>query len=159
MTTALWVLAILLILIGLAGILLPALPGAPLVFLGLLLAAWIDHFEKVGWATLLVLGFLTILSLVIDYLAAVYGVKRFGASRQAVTGSMIGVVVGLFFGIPGILLGPFLGAVIGELVANQDMLRAGRAGAGTWIGLVLGMSVKVAIAFTMIGIFILAFIL
>lgn len=159
MTTLLWIVAVLLVLAGLAGIILPALPGTLLIFLGLLLGAWIDHFERVGGVTVAILGFLTLLSLLMDYLASVYGVKRSGASRQAVTGSIIGTVAGIFFGIAGIMIGPFIGAVAGELIANQDMLRAGRAGFATWLGLVIGMAVKVAIAFTMIGIFILFFII
>ncbi|OGW34676.1 MAG: hypothetical protein A2010_14605 [Nitrospirae bacterium GWD2_57_9] len=153
-TTLLWILSVLLVLIGLAGIVLPALPGTILVFLGLFLAAWIDHFERVGWITLTALGLLTVLSFVIDYLASVYGVKRAGAGRQAVIGSVAGLAFGMFLGIPGIILGPFIGAVIGELMANQDLIRAGRAGLGTWLGLVLGIAVKLAISLAMIGTFI-----
>ena len=153
-TTLLWILSVLLVLIGLAGIVLPALPGTILVFLGLFLAAWIDHFERVGWITLTALGLLTVLSFVIDYLASVYGVKRAGAGRQAVIGSVARLAFGMFLGIPGIILGPFIGAVIGELMANQDLIRAGRAGLGTWLGLVLGIAVKLAISLAMIGTFI-----
>ncbi len=159
MTVLLWILAILLVLAGLAGIILPALPGTILIFLGLLLAAWIDHFEKVGWTALVFLGGLTVVSLLLDYAAAAYGVKRFGASKEAMTGSVVGTMVGLFFGIPGVVLGPFMGAIIGELAANRDLLRAGRAGIGTWLGIAFGIAAKLAIAFTMIGIFIVLFIL
>jgi uncharacterized protein YqgC (DUF456 family) len=158
MTTLLWIVAILLILVGLAGIILPALPGIVLIFIGLLVAAWIDDFEKVGWVTLLFLGLLTVLSLVLDYVVSAYGVKISGSSKEAITGSVIGTVAGIFFGIPGIILGPFIGAVAGELIANQDLLRAGKAGVGTWIGLLLGIAAKIAIAFTMIGTFILVFV-
>jgi uncharacterized protein YqgC (DUF456 family) len=159
MTPLLWTLAILLVLIGFAGIILPALPGTPLIFFGLLLAAWIDHFERVGRVVVVVLGLLTVLSLIVEYAASVYGVKRSGASRQALTGSLIGLALGVFMGIPGILIGPFVGAVIGELMASSDVLRAGRAGIGTWLGLVFGMAVKVGLAFAMIGIFIISYIL
>jgi uncharacterized protein YqgC (DUF456 family) len=158
MTVLLWIAAALLILIGLAGIILPALPGIILIFMGLLIAAWIDNFEKVGWVTLLFLGGLTILSMVLEQVASVYGVKRSGSSKEAIAGSVIGAVAGIFFGIPGIILGPFIGAVAGELIAHQDLLRAGKAGVSTWAGLLLGMAAKIAIAFTMIGIFIIVYI-
>lgn len=154
---ALWIISALLVIVGLAGIVLPAIPGTILVFLGLLLAAGIDHFNRVGWPTLVFLGFLTVLSFIIDYVASAYGAKRAGASRQAIIGSVIGLTLGLFVGIPGIIFGPFIGAVIGEFMANQDILRAGRAGFGTWLGLVIAMAGKIAIAFTMIGTFIVVY--
>lgn len=157
-TTLLWILSVLLVVVGLAGIVLPALPGTILVFLGLLLAAGIDRFERVGWITIVFLGCLTVLSFVMDYLASAYGVKRTGASRQAVIGSVVGLALGMLMGIPGIIFGPFIGAMIGELIAHQDIMRAGRAGLGTWLGLVVGIAVKLAIAFTMIGTFIIVYI-
>lgn len=157
-TTLLWILSVLLVIVGFAGIVLPAIPGTILVFSGLLLAAGIDHFERVGWITLVFLGFLTVLSFVMDYLASAYGVKRSGASRQAVIGGLIGLAFGMFVGIPGLIFGPFIGAMIGELIAHQDLMRASRAGLGTWLGLVLGIAVKLAIAFTMIGTFIIVYI-
>ncbi|MCU0585943.1 MAG: DUF456 domain-containing protein, partial [Desulfobacterales bacterium] len=112
-TTLAWVLAALLILAGLAGTLLPALPGAPLVFAGLLTAAWADGFQRVGGAVLIVLAGLTALSFLVDLIAASLGAKRAGASRSALIGAAIGTVVGLFFGIAGIVIGPFIGAVAG----------------------------------------------
>lgn len=154
----LWILSVLLVIVGLAGIILPALPGTILVFLGLLFGAGIDRFERVGWITLVFLGFLTALSFVADYLASAYGVKRSGASRAAVIGSLIGLAFGMLMGIPGIIFGPFLGALVGELTAHPDIIRAGRAGFGTWLGLVLGIAVKIAIALTMIGTFIIVYI-
>ncbi len=157
MEVALWILAVLLVLIGLAGIVLPALPGTALVFAGLLLAAGIDGFEKVGWLPLLALGVLTGLSYVAELAATGAGAKKAGASRQAVIGAMIGIVVGIFFGIAGIFLGPFLGAAAGEYLANRDLLRAGRAGYGTLLGLVLGAAMKIALALTMIGVFVTAY--
>jgi uncharacterized protein len=155
---ALWILSVLLVIIGLAGIVLPAIPGTILVFLGLLLAAGIDSFERVGWLTLLFLGFLTALSFLIDYAGSAYGAKRYGASRQAIIGSIIGLTFGIFLGFPGIIFGPFIGAAIGEFLANQDLLRAGRAGLGTWLGLVLAVAGKIAIGFTMIGTFVIVYI-
>jgi uncharacterized protein YqgC (DUF456 family) len=153
MTTLLWILAVLLVVIGLVGIVVPALPGPVLVFAGLLLAAWIDGFEKVGWVPLIILGALTALSFLADLLATGAGAKKAGASKQAVIGAAVGTVVGIFFGIAGIVAGPFIGAVIGEFLAERDLVRAGRVGYGTMIGLILGAAMKVAIALAMIGVF------
>jgi hypothetical protein len=147
----LWVLAAILVLVGLAGLFLPMLPGAALVFAGLAVAAWADDFVYVGWGMLTVLGVLALLT----YPAA-FGAKRYGASPRAVTGAVIGAVVGIFFGLPGVLLGPFAGAVIGEFSTQRHLGRAGRAGFGATVGIVLGTAAKLAIAFTMLGIFAIA---
>jgi len=158
-TAVWWLLAGILVLVGMAGTVLPALPGAPLVFLGLLLAAWIDGFQRVGWLALTLLGVLTLLSLGVDLLATSLGAQRAGASRQAILGAALGTVVGLFFGLPGILAGPFRGAVAGEYLARRDVAQAGRAGLGTWLGLVLGAAAKLALAFTMLALFLTAYLL
>jgi uncharacterized protein len=150
----LWLLAVLLVLVGLAGTVLPALPGAPFVFMGLVVAAWIDDFQKVGWITLGVLGLLTLLTAVVDFVASTAGAKKVGASPRALAGAAIGTVVGLFFGIPGLILGPFAGAVIGELTVHRDLVRAGKVGLGTFVGLALGAAAKLALTFAMIGIFV-----
>jgi uncharacterized protein YqgC (DUF456 family) len=149
----LWILAIILVVIGIAGLILPAMPGPPLLFGGLLLAAWAEDFIYVGWKTLAVLGGLTLLIYVAEFAASALGAKRFGASKRAIVGAVIGTLVGLFFGLPGVLLGPFVGAVIGELSAQRDLHAATRAGIGATIGLVLGVAAKLALAFSMLGIF------
>ena len=146
-------LAVILTLLGLAGLLLPVLPGIPLVFVGLLTAAWAEDFAFVGWRTLTVLGFLTLLGILADFVAGAFGARHFGATKRAALGAAAGAVVGLFFGIPGVLLGPFLGAIAGELTARGDLHAAGRAGIGATLGLVLGVAAKMSIAFTMIGLF------
>jgi uncharacterized protein YqgC (DUF456 family) len=146
----------LLLVVGFAGTLLPALPGVPLVFAGLLLAAWSDGFTRVGWPTLVLLGLLTVASVVADSAAATLGARRTGASWQALAGAAGGTVVGLFFGIPGLLLGPFVGAVAGEYLARRDLLRAGRVGVGTWLGLAVAAVVRIAIVLAMVGIFVLS---
>jgi len=150
---AAWVLAILLVGIGIAGILLPTLPGTIFVFAGLAVAAWSDGFTRVGGGTVAVLGALAAISYVLEFAAGVLGAKRFGASRQAVLGTAVGTVVGLFFGLPGILLGPFVGAVLGEYAYRQNLGQAGRVGIGTWVGFVLGLVAKVVITFVMLGLF------
>lgn len=156
-SAALWTLAILLMLVGALGIILPALPGIPLMFAGMVVAAAIDDFQRISWVTLGVLGFLTLLSVIIEFAASALGAKHVGASKRAVWGALIGTVVGLFFGIPGLLLGPFVGALIGELTVHGRIDQAGRVGIATWIGLIFGTLVKIAIAFAMIGIFVLAY--
>ncbi len=156
-TTALSILAIALIIVGAVGIIVPALPGIPLMFAGMVVAAAIDDFQRIGWITLSVLGFLTVFSVIMEFAAAALGAKRIGASKQAIWGALFGTVVGIFFGIPGLLIGPFAGAVIGELAANGTIERAGRVGVATWIGLFLGTLVKIAVAFAMLGIFIVAY--
>jgi hypothetical protein len=149
----LWSLAVLFVLSGIAGLILPALPGSPLLFVGLVCAAWAENFAYVGWRTLTLLGGLAFLAWLADFVAGAFGAKRFGASNRAMVGSGIGALVGMFFGIPGLLLGPFIGAVIGELTARTDLRAASRAGIGAFFGLVLGTAAKMALAFAMIGIF------
>lgn len=155
----LWLLAVALMAVGLAGTIVPMLPGVPLVFAGIVLAAWIDGFARVGPWTLAVLGLLTVLSFVVEYAASALGAKRAGASRPAILGAAIGTFVGLFFGLPGLLLGPFAGAVTGELMARGGPSRAVGVGVGAWIGFVAGSIAKLAIAFTMIGVFIAAYLI
>jgi uncharacterized protein YqgC (DUF456 family) len=151
-----WGVALVLIVIGIAGLVLPAVPGAPVLFAGLLIAAWADNFVYVGWPTLAVLGVLALLTYVADFAATAFGAKRFGASKRAIIGAMIGAVVGLFFGLIGVLIGPFLGAVIGELSWRRDLQAAARAGIGATIGLAIGAAAKLALAFSMLGIFVVA---
>ncbi len=155
MTLLLWMLAAILVLIGFAGLVLPALPGIILIFSGLVVAAWAEHFVYVGWKTITVLGLLSLFAWLIDLLSGVLGAKKFGASRYALIGAAIGAVCGMFFGIPGIVAGPFLGALLGELIAHRPLKDAGIAAIGTWIGLLAGSSIKIAIAFTMLALFIL----
>jgi uncharacterized protein YqgC (DUF456 family) len=153
MTVLLWILAALLVIAGVAGLVLPALPGAPLLFAGLVVAAWAEDFAYVGTGTIVLLAVLAALTYAADFVASALGAKRFGASPRAVTGALIGGLVGLFFGIPGVLLGPFIGAVIGELSVRRDLNAATRAGIGASVGLVLAAAAKIALAFTMLGVF------
>lgn len=153
MSLLLWMLAIVLIVIGIAGLVLPAVPGAPLLFAGLWLAAWADNFHYIGWGTLVILGILAVLTYVVDFAATAFGAQRFGALKRAIFGAALGALVGLFFGLPGVLLGPFVGAVIGELSGQRGLHAATRAGIGATIGLALGVAAKLALAFSMMGIF------
>ena len=156
--TLLYVLAAVLVLVGLAGIVLPALPGLPLVFAGMLVAAWAGGFQQIGIPVLVVLGVLTLLSMAVDFWAAAHGAKRVGASRLALAGAVLGTLVGLFLGPLGLFAGPFLGAMAGELLHGRrlDQERLGhatRVGFGTWMGLVLGVALKLMLAFAMLGLF------
>jgi uncharacterized protein YqgC (DUF456 family) len=155
-TTLLLLIAALLIAAGLAGLVLPAIPGAPLLFAGFLLAAWAENFEYVRPWTLVLLALLAVLTYAVDFWATMYGAKKFGASKRAVIGALIGALAGIFLGFPGVILGPFIGAVIGELSARRSLHDATRAGIGATIGLVLGAALKIGLAFSMIGIFIVA---
>jgi uncharacterized protein len=153
-----WLLALLLVVVGIAGSVLPALPGVTLVFLGLLLAAWIGDFQQVGPFPLVVLGLLTLMSFVIDLAATALGAKRVGATKLAVVGAALGTLAGLFLGLPGLILGPFVGAVAGELMSHGQVQQATRAGIATWVGLLFGTLAKLALVFTMLGLFALAYI-
>lgn len=152
----LWALAALFIVAGFAGLVLPLLPGIPLVFAGLVLLAWAENFAYVGWLTLLVLGVLALVSYGIDVLASALGAKKFGASPRAVWGAAIGALIGVFFGLPGILLGPFVGAVVGEFSGKASLGAAAHAGVGATLGLLFGALLKIALAFTMVGVFVVA---
>ena len=154
-----WLLTALIVIGGMIGTVVPVLPGIPMIFAGLYLAAWSGEFEIIGFGTLTVLAILTVLSLLIDYLAAAFGAKRLGASKRAFWGATLGALVGMFFGLPGIILGPFIGAVSAELSAGQGARQASRSGSGVWLGLVLGTACKLSIAFLMLGIFLTKYLL
>ncbi|MEO6518950.1 MAG: DUF456 domain-containing protein [Pseudoxanthomonas sp.] len=151
--TLYYVLAVILVVVGMAGVILPALPGLPLVFAGMLLAAWAGGFDQVGWVTLLILGALTVLSVVVDFFATIVGAKRVGASRKALLGAVIGTFAGLFFGPIGLFAGPFVGALLGELWHGRELSQAAKVGLGTWLGILLGTVLKLGLAFAMLGLF------
>lgn len=154
----LWILTALLMAAGLAGAVLPVLPGAALVLAGAVLGAWIDGFERVGGWTLGLLVALALLSWVLDYVAALLGAKKVGASRLALVGAAIGTVAGLMFGLVGVFVLPFIGAALGEYIARRDHQAAARVGIATGLGLLLALVAKVVIAFMMIGVFVAALI-
>lgn len=151
-----YVLAVVLILVGIAGVVLPALPGLPLVFVGMLLAAWAGDFQQIGWGILVVLGLLTVLSVGVDVFATLIGAKRVGASRKALLGAVLGAFAGLFFGPIGLFAGPFVGALLGELWHGRELGQATKVGLGTWLGIVVGVVLKLGLAFAMLGLFLFA---
>jgi uncharacterized protein YqgC (DUF456 family) len=144
---------------GLAGAVFPVLPGPPLVFAGLWLGAFADGYRHAGFKTLVLVGALGGVGILLDFIAAAFGARRVGASPQAVTGATLGTLIGLFFGIPGLLLGPFAGAVLGELYARHSLGQATASGLGTWLGLLLGAMAKLVLSLMMIGVFALAWLI
>lgn len=159
MTIFLWVLAVVLIVVGVVGTVLPAIPGSTLVFAGIALAAWIGDFARIPVWIVVVAGVLAALTWVVDVAAAAVGARRVGASPWAVAGAAIGTVAGIFTGLVGLLFLPLAGAAIGEYLAERDMLRAGKVGLATWLGIVIGTALKVAIVFAMLGMFVAALLL
>jgi len=155
-TIIIWTLSALFIVGGLVGLVVPVIPGPVILLAGLAMAAWAENFVYVGPAILTILTVLAIAAHALDFLAGAMGVKRFGASRKAAFGAAIGAVVGMFFGFIGILAGPFIGAVIGELTVSKNIQSIGLAGIGAWLGMIIGIAAKVAIGFSMVGIFLLA---
>jgi uncharacterized protein YqgC (DUF456 family) len=151
-----YVIAGIIIAAGFVGSILPNLPGIPVMFGGMLPSAWLGHFEKIPVWVIVLLGVLAAFSIVFDFLAGTWGAKKYGASGAALWGALIGTVVGLFFGIPGLLLGPFVGAVVGQLASGSRIDHAARVGVGTWIGLLIATAIKLAVAFMMLGMFALA---
>ena len=157
-------LAVILIIAGLAGTVVPALPGMPLMFAGMFLVAWLGHFQVISVTVVVILAALTIIALIADFVAGALGAKRVGASKLAIIGATLGTVAGLFTAPLGLLIGPFAGAAIGEYLHQQNesstadtesqLTQATRVGVHTWIGMAIGIGVKVALAFVMLGIFI-----
>lgn len=159
MVTALWILAVLMMIVGVVGTVLPALPGVVLVFGGIILAAYAEGFTRISGLTVAVLGALALVAFVIDYVASAAAAKKAGASKLGLAGAALGTVLGIFTGFIGLLFMPLVGAAIGEYLNQRDALKAGRIGLATWVGLLVGTVLKLAIVFTMIGVFLVAVVL
>jgi uncharacterized protein YqgC (DUF456 family) len=153
-----WLLAAALIVVGLIGTVMPALPGTIFILGGIILAAWIDQFERITWVPITIAAVLTVLSFVLDYAAGIMGAKKVNASKDAIVGAAIGTIVGVAMGFIGVLFMPLVGAAIGEYVARRDQANAVKVGVATWLGTMLGIAAKVGIAFMMIGVLIVALI-
>lgn len=147
----LYVLAAALIVGGLAGAILPILPGVPMIFGGIWLAAAVDGYRHLGWGWLVTIGIVAALGIAVDFISGSLGAKKIGASPRALWGAGIGTTIGMFFGLPGLLIGPFAGAVIGELWSGKSILRSAHVGVSTWFGMLLGIVAKVVLSFLMIG--------
>jgi hypothetical protein len=151
-TSALYALAILLVLVGLVGVVVPVLPGGALIFAGIVVLAWADGFARIGWMPLSICAVLVVLMWLADWTAAALGAKRLGASPWGIAGAFLGLFAGLAFGLPGVVLGPFLGAALFEYLRDRDLGRAARIGGGTLVGFLLGTAVEYALASTMLGV-------
>jgi len=155
-TIVLWTVAIVLIAIGIVGTIVPAVPGVTLIFAGMALGAWIDGFARIPVWVVVILGAFAAIAWTVDFAAAALGAKRVGASGRAIVGAALGTIAGIFTGLWGLVFMPLVGAAIGEYSVQRDLRRAGKVGVATWIGLLLGTAVKIAIVFTMVGIFVTA---
>jgi uncharacterized protein YqgC (DUF456 family) len=153
MDFTLYITGTILILTGLGGAVVPALPGIPLIFGGIWLIAAVDRYRHVGMWWLLAIAFVGAVGLTLDLIAGALGAKSAGASPRAVWGALLGMLVGLFFGLPGLLFGPFLGAVLGELSAGNSVLRSAHVGLSAWIGLIFGTIIKVVSSLIMVALF------
>jgi len=150
----LWGLAIISLVAGLIGLVAPVLPGPPLLFMAVLFAAWAEDFSYAGVWTLLIIAILALIAVIMDFIAGSLGAKKFGAGRAASIGAAIGAITGIFFGLAGMIIGPFAGAFIAELAVQKKIGPASEAGIGAWFGLIIGTAVKIALGFTMISIYI-----
>lgn len=155
--TLLYVVGALLVVVGLAGTVLPVIPGTLLVFAGLVVAAWAEGFTRVGWVGLAIIGVLAVLAFVADFVASLLGAKRVGASPLALFGAALGGLIGIFAGIVGMIVGPFVGAFAGEWMARGRLRQAGKVGLGTWLGLLAAAVAKVVLAFAMIAVWVAAY--
>ena len=149
-----WVLTLGLMLVGLAGTVVPLVPGTILILCG----AVLNHFalHSIGWQTLVVLTGMMIVAQALDLVSGSLGAKWFGATRWGAIGGILGAIVGLFFGLIGIFVGPLLGALIGELLGGKGLLPAGRSSWGTVLGTTAGIIGKFAIGLLMIVWFLIA---
>ena len=144
MELLLYILSALCMLVGLAGCILPMLPGPPLAWLGMLLLHFTDRVDFTV-TELVVSALVVIATVVLDYITPMIGTKKFGGGKYGNWGCMIGTVVGLFFTPLGLILGPFIGAVIGELIAGKPMRAALKAGFGSFVGFLFGTLIKLAV--------------
>ncbi|MDO5531616.1 DUF456 domain-containing protein [Sutterella sp.] len=149
---ACWTGAIILIAAGFAGTIIPAIPGLPMIAGGAALIGWADGFEIIGWKTIVFVSVLAVIGVVIDSVAQTAGAQKAGASKAGIIGSIVGTFAGMFMGIFGLLFMPLIGAAIGEFWAKRNLIHASKVGVATWIGMIVGTAVKIALAFTMTGI-------
>lgn len=141
--------------VGLLGVVLPVLPGIPLSWLGLFIYALATGYERISIATVIVFFLLTVLTLVLDFVAPMLGAKKYQASKLGIIGAFLGTVVGIFvLGFWGIIIGPLAGAFIGELIARGKPNQAFGSALGTFIGFIAGTLFKIIVILVMAGFFI-----
>ncbi len=157
MELVLWLLALAAIALGLIGLVLPLLPGSPLLFGGVWLAAWLDDYTRISGWTVVLIGVMALLAWAVDYLAAVLGVKKVGASKQAMFGAGIGTLLGLPLGLIGLILGPIAGAMVGEWMARKDQQQAAKAGLAAGVAFIAAMALKLGLGIAMVAVFAFAY--
>ena len=157
--TPAWIASIVLLLVGIAGTVMPALPGPTLVFAGIVVGAWADGFTRIGPGLLVLCGVLMVLTFVADWGAALLGAKRAGASKLALAGAALGTLAGILSGLVGLLFMPLIGAAVGQYLEERHAGRAATVGVATWLGLLVGAVAKVALVLTMLGVFAVALLL
>ncbi len=150
----LWVIAISLIVVGFAGTVIPIIPGLPMIFIGAWIVAYIDDYQKISVTALVIIGVLTLIGIIVDWVGQSFGAKRAGASKLGIIGSIIGTIAGIATGVWGLIFMPLLGAAVGEFIEHQDMIKSGKVGVATWLGMIVGIVVKLGLAFTMLGVLI-----
>jgi uncharacterized protein YqgC (DUF456 family) len=152
-----WLFAIVLMAVGLIGTVLPAVPGAIIILAAAVIHQIMLGSEKsLGWWNIAALVVLTLISYALEFASGYFGAKRFGATKWGAFGAFIGAIAGLFFPFPGLIVGPVVGAIAGELVAGKRLVKAGRAGWGTLLGNLAGMLGKLTIALVMVSWFLLS---
>ena len=158
MNILLLVLGVVVVIAGVAALVLPMIPGVAVIYLGILIIAWADDFTRIGPVMLFVMLGLMMVALIADNVAGIFGARRAGASGWGVFGAGVGAVVGIFFGLPGVILGPAAGALAFEYFRNPDARKAVRAGLGGLLGFVLGVIAKAVFGFLLIGLALLAYV-
>jgi uncharacterized protein YqgC (DUF456 family) len=154
LTIVLAIICAILMLVGLVGVVLPLLPGIPLAWLGLFIYAIGTGFDKISLTTVIVFLILTLLALALDFVLPILGAKKYKASRMGVFGAFAGFTVGIFvLGIWGVILGPAVGALVGELLSRKEPQHALRTSFGTLLGFFTGILLKIVIILTMAGFF------
>jgi uncharacterized protein YqgC (DUF456 family) len=151
--TAVGIVVGLLFVAGLVGSVVPWLPGPLFILAGAVLWAFATDFETLGFGRLAILGALTILGFLLDFVAGAVGARRYGASRWGVIGAILGAIVGLFVGPFGVILGGVAGAVVAELLRGADVGASVRSGIGALLGLLAGLLADLVVSLTMIGLF------
>jgi len=139
---------------GLVGSVVPALPGTALIVAGALVHALVTDFAPIGTGRLLILAGLSVAGESLDYLAGALGARKFGGSRWAQAGAWAGGIVGFFFGLPGLLLGPVVGAATAELLRQRALAPSVKVGLGTLLGVVTGIAAKFTVAVVMVALFV-----
>ena len=151
-------LSILLMIVGIIGCLVPVLPGPPLSFLGILTLQF-TRFADVSTNLLIILAVVAVVVSILDFIVPVWGTRKFGGSKYGVRGATVGLIIGLFFGPPGIIIGPFIGAVVGEMIFKDDFRYAIKAGFGSLLGFMTGIGLKLAASFAITVYFIKAIVI